>query len=196
MKAKTAVLLHRVRQRDRKVGGDAAPPAAHGIPSWSSRSAEGVGGREGGVCQGGLTRRQAASDRRSSPTDAGAPLSHRHGRAGPGARRGSRQGLAGAGGRRARHRQIHADAADLQSSSADFAKVLYVSGEESRAPAQAARRAAPGGERQPLCALGDLSGRCAGMLSARKQPDVLIVDSIQTLIQRGAGRRPQAASVR
>ena len=62
-----------------------------------------------------------------------------------------------------------------------FAKVLYVSGEESRAPAQDARRAAQGRERRPvMCSRRPVSATCSNV-SARKQPDILIVDSIQTL---------------
>ena len=144
--------------------------------------AEGVGGREG--AHQGAHAQQGASDRRAADR-AGAALFDRYGRAGPCARRGSRQGLAGARRRRAGHRQIDADAADLQSALPLCQGPVCIR-RGIAAPAQDARRAAQGREREPLCALGDLSRRRARMCqrgSAGHSDRGLHPDALQ----RGAG---------
>ena len=50
----------------------------------------------------------------------------------------------------------------------EFSKVLYVSGEESDPPAEAAGAAAPGGERKSVCFVGDVFRECHGMCRGRR----------------------------
>ena len=117
-------------------------------------------------------------------------------RARPGARRRARARLGHPARRRARHRQVHAAApGGVGRADRGRRRVLYVSAEES-APAGAAAGRAPRRPAGPAVA-GGRDGRCphvAGPRRRRCEPDVLVVDSIQTRRTTPSSARPRARS--
>ena len=142
-----------VRRLEHRSGAAGAGPCRRGKDLWQG------GGPGGSGCPPGLPG--------NGPADRGGdPLSHGNGGTGPGAGRRRCEGLAGAGGRRPRHRQVHADAADLQQALRDVQGTVCIRG-GIRASAEIACETITCREQRPLCDLRDLSGGSHGVCGGR-----------------------------
>ena len=156
-----------VRRLEHRGGAAGAGPCRRG-KDLRQGGGPGGSGRPSGLSGNG------SADRR------GDPLSHGNGGAGPGAGRRRCEGLAGAGGRCPRHRQVHADAADLQQTLRDVQGTVCIRG-GIRASAEVARKTITRRKQQSLRDLRDLFGGsdgvcgsgAAGHFDRRLHPDAL-----------------------